>query len=171
MFANCLFLSTATSRFKLLPILLYLTTSKTPNPNIFPTLNLQAQSQTKMHISSLLPTTTFLAMLSLLNPVTAGPNDECGISWRGQCTQAWTECCWIGAEQANTTCEITRNLHYWAVGRCAALHASAQEYGKTDCGTARLAGIALLAGDRDGGLACSLADIEGSMEYPGEGEE
>ena len=119
------------------------------------------------HLST--TTTALLTLLSLLNPATAKPKD-CGFHWPSQCNRAWTECCWKGAEHANTTCTISRGQHYWALGRCAKLYASAKEYGQVDCDDARLAGIALLIGDRNRLLVCSLDDIK-YLEYPGELEE
>ncbi|RJE26757.1 hypothetical protein PHISCL_00889 [Aspergillus sclerotialis] len=124
-----------------------------------------------MHLLSTTTTTiSLLTLLSLLNPATAKVPENCGSLWRSQCTQAWSECCWKGAEHENTTCTITRSQHYWAVGRCAKLYDSAKQYGKVDCDTARLAGIAMLLGDRERGLTCSLDDIK-DLEYPGDPDE
>lgn len=97
-----------------------------------------------MHLAVALSTTLLLSTTSATN---------CSVGWVNKCTRAVSDCCRVGAAQANTTCEVNRQLHYYWMG-------SAQPYNMLDCDIARLAGISVLIGDTERGLSCTLDDIK-----------
>lgn len=98
-----------------------------------------------------------LSALALLAcPATAvdlDPAEDC--HWPSRCARFASNCCMYAAEQANTTCPMSRAKYYYLLSRCNRLFEdSAGPYNKTDCVTAAIAGIAMTMGDR-------------SLDFPG----